>query len=68
VARVLAPIPTSGMTLDDVAALREQVRDVIAAELPRLVARLPVMPAAAELGPLDALADELASPEPARSH
>lgn len=38
VARVLAPIPTAGLGPADVAALREQVRDLIAAELPRLAA------------------------------
>lgn len=64
VARVLEPIPTAGLGPDDVARLREQVRDVIAAELPRLVARLPAMPEAAALGPIDALAEELASPAP----
>ncbi len=63
VARVLAPIPTVGLTKDDVAALRERVRDRIAAELPRLVARLPAE--AAEVpGPIDALVDELTAPEP----
>ncbi len=62
VARVLAPIPTTGLCMDDVAALRERVRDRIAAELPRLVARLPA--AAEPIGPLDALVDELSAPEP----
>jgi 1-acyl-sn-glycerol-3-phosphate acyltransferase len=32
-ARVLAPIPTAGLTLADLPALREQVRDLIAGEL-----------------------------------
>ncbi|CAN5764445.1 lysophospholipid acyltransferase family protein [soil metagenome] len=31
-ARVLEPVPTDGLTLDDVPRLREQVRDMIAAE------------------------------------
>jgi 1-acyl-sn-glycerol-3-phosphate acyltransferase len=31
--RVLAPVSTEGLTLDDVGTLREQVRDLIAAEL-----------------------------------
>ena len=31
--RVLDPIPTEGMTKDDIPALRERVRDLIAAEL-----------------------------------
>jgi len=45
VARVLAPIPTTGMGAGDVAALRELTRARIAEELPRLVARLPAAPA-----------------------
>jgi 1-acyl-sn-glycerol-3-phosphate acyltransferase len=32
-ARVLAPIETTGMTSDDVPALRDRVREVIAAEV-----------------------------------
>lgn len=31
--RVLAPVETTGMTIDDVETLRERVRDLIAAEL-----------------------------------
>lgn len=34
--RVLAPISTEGLTKDDVPALREQVRDLIAAELEKM--------------------------------
>lgn len=61
VARVLPPIPTTGLGPSDVAALRELTRTRIAEELPRLVARLPAQVAP---GPLDALADELTAPDP----
>jgi 1-acyl-sn-glycerol-3-phosphate acyltransferase len=62
VARVLAPIPTAGLSKDDVAGLRDRVRARIAAELPRLVAHLPTVVEAP--GPLDALVEELTAPEP----
>lgn len=35
---VLEPVPTDGMTLDDVPELRERVRDLIAAEVARMAA------------------------------
>jgi hypothetical protein len=38
--RVLAPIPTAGLTAADLPALRERVRDLIAGELERLRATL----------------------------
>jgi 1-acyl-sn-glycerol-3-phosphate acyltransferase len=38
--RVLEPIPTSGMTLDQVPELRERVRELIATERDRLAAEL----------------------------
>ena len=37
--RVLAPIPTKGLTLDDLPALREQCRDTISAALPDMRGR-----------------------------
>lgn len=40
--QVLAPIPTAGLTLDDVPLLRERVRDAIAAALPELRASVGV--------------------------
>jgi 1-acyl-sn-glycerol-3-phosphate acyltransferase len=50
VARVLAPIPTAGMTMADLPALREQVREIADAELVRLrKARLP--PVGARVAP-----------------
>lgn len=39
-ARVLEPVPTAGMTLSDVAMLRERVRSIIASERSRLQAEL----------------------------
>ena len=38
-AKILEPIPTTGMTEADVPALREQARDVISAALPDLRSR-----------------------------
>ena len=63
VVRVLAPIQTAGLGPSDVAALRERVRDCIATELPRLVARLPYAPPETA-GTFDALVEELTAPEP----
>ncbi len=63
VARVLTPIPTTGLGPNDVAALRELVRTRISAELPRLVARLPAA-SLDELDALDALALAAVPPEP----
>jgi 1-acyl-sn-glycerol-3-phosphate acyltransferase len=37
-ARILAPVPTTGLTLDDAGKLKEQVRRMIAAELPGEIA------------------------------
>jgi len=39
VVKVLEPVPTAGMTMDDVPKLRDQVRDRIAAGLEQLRAR-----------------------------
>ncbi|MBL8623887.1 MAG: 1-acyl-sn-glycerol-3-phosphate acyltransferase [Myxococcales bacterium] len=49
VAKVLSPIPTTGLTLADVPMLREQVRATIATELVRLREALP--PVAALIAP-----------------
>jgi 1-acyl-sn-glycerol-3-phosphate acyltransferase len=38
-AKILTPIPTGGLTLDDTATLRDRARDAIAAALPELRAR-----------------------------
>jgi 1-acyl-sn-glycerol-3-phosphate acyltransferase len=38
-AKILAPIPTTGLTLDDTATLRDQARDAIAGALPDLRSR-----------------------------
>jgi 1-acyl-sn-glycerol-3-phosphate acyltransferase len=49
--RVLAPIPTEGLTLDDVPMLRDRTRDVIAAALVDLRADLGVSPMGSSSGP-----------------
>ncbi|MEZ4403304.1 MAG: lysophospholipid acyltransferase family protein [Kofleriaceae bacterium] len=43
VARVLAPVPTAGLTVADLPALRERVRDLIGAELARMRAAVPAV-------------------------
>ena len=48
VAKVLAPIATTGLTAADLPALRERVRDLIGAELARLRAAAALAPAATE--------------------
>ncbi|MBL0219643.1 MAG: 1-acyl-sn-glycerol-3-phosphate acyltransferase [Myxococcales bacterium] len=43
-AKILAPIPTAGMTVEDVPRLRDQTRAVIAADLPELRTRYSDIP------------------------
>jgi 1-acyl-sn-glycerol-3-phosphate acyltransferase len=51
--RVLAPIPTEGLTLDDVASLRDRTRDVIAEALVELRESLGVSPTGPSSRPAD---------------
>lgn len=62
--RVLEPISTAGMTLDDVATLRDRAREAIANALPPLRAKIGVVrrdPRAAETAPVEPPAPSLSA-------